>query len=138
MYNSIEIGKKINQRRKDLNLTLKDVADKVGVASSTISRYENGDIDHVKLPVLESIAKVLLLDVSWLIGKTSETNFKPMHNPYDYIRTNWGDYCVELIKTFINLNNIGQKKVLEYIKDLGDNYNSSPENNYKTQKKNVT
>lgn len=123
MYNSIEIGKKINQRRKDLNLTLKDVANKVGVASSTISRYENGDIDHVKLPVLESIAKVLSIDIAWLIGKTDNYNPKPIYNPYDFVKSAFGNDCVNLIKTFLTLNTMGQKKVLEYIKDLSVNIN---------------
>ena len=118
MYDSIEIGRKINQRRKDLHLTLKDVADKVGVASSTISRYENGDINHVKLPVLESIAKVLSIDVTWLIGKTSEIIF----DPFDYVKSTWGENCVEFLRTFLDLNNTGQKKVFEYMKDLCNNY----------------
>ena len=37
-----EIGRRIETRMKELGLTLADVASKVGVAPSTILRYEKG------------------------------------------------------------------------------------------------
>lgn len=88
--NNKEIGKRIKSRRLYLNLTLKEVAEKVGVASSTIQRYENGSISQCKLPVLESIAKVLNVNPVWLIRddapmqifieKDIELNYKPIES----------------------------------------------------------
>lgn len=69
MCNPIEIGSRIKTRREELNLTLKDVADRIGVASSTILRYENGTIQRIKLPVIEAIAKALDVSPTWLYGK---------------------------------------------------------------------
>ena len=63
-----EIGERISSTRDLRGLTLDDVAVHVGVAKSTISRYENGTISRIKLPVLESIAKVLQVDPNWLVG----------------------------------------------------------------------
>ena len=40
-----QIGDRIKNRRKDLKFTLQEIADMVGVASSTIQRYES-DISH--------------------------------------------------------------------------------------------
>lgn len=61
-----ELGNRIKNRRLELRLTLKEVAKLVGVASSTIQRYENGSIDNPKLPVLQAIASALNVNPVWL------------------------------------------------------------------------
>ena len=66
------IGLRIEQRRKQLSLTLEFVATEVGVAKSTIMRYERGTIEKVKLPVIEAIARVLDVNPSWLCCKSDE------------------------------------------------------------------
>jgi repressor LexA len=53
-------------------MTMDEVAQKVGVAKSTIQRYETGQIGKVKLPVIESIAAALLVNPDWLIGNTDD------------------------------------------------------------------
>lgn len=66
--NNQEIGYRIKARRDELGLTLDDVASKIGVARSTIQRYESGKIEKLKLPVLEAIARVLRVNAGWLLG----------------------------------------------------------------------
>ena len=70
--NNKAIGLRIEQRRKQLNLTLEFVANEVGVAKSTIMRYERGTIEKIKLPVIEAIARVLEVNPSWLCCKTDD------------------------------------------------------------------
>ncbi|QNO14968.1 repressor LexA [Alkalicella caledoniensis] len=65
-----KIGKRIELKRKEKGLTLKELGDKIGVASSTILRYEKGEISTIKLPVIESIAKILEVDPAWLVLKS--------------------------------------------------------------------
>lgn len=67
-----EIGKRIEDRRQELNYTLDYIATKVGVAKSTIQRYEKGQIQKIKLPVIESIAGVLRVNPNWIIGNTDD------------------------------------------------------------------
>ncbi|MGL4571824.1 MAG: helix-turn-helix domain-containing protein [Clostridium sp.] len=69
-----EVGLRIKNKRNELKLTLKDVADIVGVASSTIQRYENGSITQLKLPVLEAIAKALNINPNWFIFENSTSD----------------------------------------------------------------
>ena len=57
--NNQEIVYRIKARRDELGLTLDNVASQIGVARSTIQRYESGKIEKLKLPVLEAIARVL-------------------------------------------------------------------------------
>lgn len=65
-----DIGRRIEQRRKELNLTLKDVADKACVSLSTISRYERGEFDRIKLPVVMAIANALGVSHDYIVCKT--------------------------------------------------------------------
>ena len=65
-----EIGKRIQQRRKALNISVVDIAAYTGLSKATIHRYENGDIKNIKLPVIETIASILNVNPLWLIGKS--------------------------------------------------------------------
>lgn len=77
-----EIGIRIAERRNELGLTMDEVAQKIGVAKSTIQRYEKGQIKKIKLPVIESIAAALFVNPDWLIGNTD--NPAPnVNNPCD-------------------------------------------------------
>lgn len=67
---NIEIGVRIAERRSALGLTMDEVALRIGVAKSTIQRYEKGQIKKIKLPVIESIASALDVNPDWLIGNT--------------------------------------------------------------------
>ena len=56
----------LHQRRKELGLTMKQVADAVGVSETTIIRYESGNIRNMRRDRIDKYAKVLrvsLLDM---------------------------------------------------------------------------
>ena len=66
------IGSRIKQRRKELNLHQKYIAEKMDVNTSTIQRYEAGTIDNTKKLILEGLADALHVSVEWLKGETDE------------------------------------------------------------------
>lgn len=69
-----KIGERIKHARSLRNYTLEDIAKDIGVAKSTIQRYERGQIAHPKLPVLHSIANSLNVNPGWLVGKDINMN----------------------------------------------------------------
>lgn len=74
---NIELGKRIETRRNQLGLTLDDVASQIGVAKSTVQRYEKGNIEKIKMPVIEAIARVLDVNPAWICGKVSDMRSAP-------------------------------------------------------------
>lgn len=68
----MEINKIIKLRRTELGLTLKDVADALDIAESTVSRYESSDIQHMGIDKIESLAKVLQCSPGYLMGWESD------------------------------------------------------------------
>lgn len=67
-----EIGMRIKEVRKEKDLTLEDIAATIGVARSTIQRYETGKIEKIKLPVITAIADALGVNDAWLVGKSEK------------------------------------------------------------------
>ena len=81
-----EIGRRIYEKRTEKEMTLKELGSRVGVASTTILRYEKGEISKIKLPVIESIANVLEVDPAWLILKSDRpTKYIPKKSEVDNI-----------------------------------------------------
>lgn len=72
MTDPVELGKRIKIARDRANLSLTEIAADVGVATSTVHRYEKGKIQRVKLPVVKSIAATLSVSLDWLLQKTDD------------------------------------------------------------------
>ena len=66
------IGSRIKQRRTELGLHQKYIAELMDVNASTIQRYEAGTIDNTKKLILEGLAEALHVSVEWLKGQTDE------------------------------------------------------------------
>ncbi|MGN1090483.1 MAG: LexA family protein [Huintestinicola sp.] len=67
-YNKIMAGNRIKNRRIELKMTLAELGNAVGVAPSTIQRYEAGSIDRPKIPVIKAICSVLDISYEWVTG----------------------------------------------------------------------
>jgi len=78
----IKLGEIIKQRRKELGLSVDDLAKALGKNRATIYRYENGDIESLPSTILEPLAKALHTTPGDLIMKNTqyytsqEVNFK--------------------------------------------------------------
>lgn len=68
MLTNKEIGKRIRDRRMQLGLSAEQVGNRISMAKTTVLRYENGQINRIKLVVIEAMAKALDCNPSWLIG----------------------------------------------------------------------
>lgn len=78
-YNLKQIGARIAEKRSQMKLTLEEVGNRVGVAKSTIQRYETGKIAAPKLAVLESIARALDMDIRELTSNLdAPENLRPI------------------------------------------------------------
>lgn len=63
-----ELGIKIKSRRKELGLTLEEIAKKVGVSKQTIQRYETGVISNIPSDKIEKLAKILQTTPGYIMG----------------------------------------------------------------------
>ena len=58
----------LRARRIELNLTMKQVADAVGVSEATVSRWESGEISDMRRSKIVSLSKILNISPLDIIG----------------------------------------------------------------------
>lgn len=64
----MSVGKRIKERRKELNISADQLAKRLGKDRSTVFRYENGDIEKLPIDILEPIAAALKTTPQVLMG----------------------------------------------------------------------
>ena len=76
----MDMNKKIKNRRRELCLTMNEVAQKVGVSEATISRWESGDIANMRRDKIVLLAKALQVTPAFIMGWEEETEDIPKHD----------------------------------------------------------
>ena len=120
----MDLGEKIQSIRKSKNITQEELADKIGVKRSVISKYENNSVS-ISIETLSKIAKVL--DVSIQSFFESEIPLETTANFLKYATEN----NVELVRkptfdervmnAFKQVNDNGREKIAEYAEDIASN-----------------
>lgn len=64
----MDIGNKIKKRRIELDLTLEQVGDLVGVQKSTVMKWETGFIENMRRDKIVLLAKALQVSPLWILG----------------------------------------------------------------------
>lgn len=81
-----KVGNRLYKARINSGYTLEFVGSKIGVHKSTISRWEKGETEKIKLPIIESLAKIYNVNPSWLAGindnPTIQKSFKVESNVF--------------------------------------------------------
>lgn len=84
------IGKRIQQRRKELGLTASILSEQIGIAQQQLSRYERGD-NKINVSHLVEIAAALDTEIGWFfldcLSDEPKTSRKFIPVAEDEIRT---------------------------------------------------
>ena len=97
----MSLGTRMRQRRKEVHLTLEEVAKRAGVCKATVSKYEKEQIANIPADKIEAIAKALRCNPGYLMG--------------------WEEYpsdISKLLACYDGLNEQGKEKLLDYADDL--------------------
>lgn len=73
----MNIGERIKQRRVELNLSVDEVASRLGKNRATVYRYENSDIENLPTTVLEPLARILQTTPAYLMGYDAPIKGEP-------------------------------------------------------------
>ncbi len=66
------INKRIRQARINKDMTLLEVANKLGVTEATVQRYESGEIKNIKHKTIQNLSNILGVSPSYLMGWEDE------------------------------------------------------------------
>lgn len=72
----MSIGRKIKERRKELNLSVDELAARINKNRATIYRYESSEIENLPITILEPLAKALETTPAYLMNWEEDTTDK--------------------------------------------------------------
>lgn len=105
------VANNIKKYRKEKDMTIKDVANRVGITEATMQKYEAGNIKKIDIEMLKKIADAL--DVrpenltEWNKGEYKENHLE-----------NQGEHYAYLIRKYNQLSDGHKKVVLSLIDSL--------------------
>lgn len=111
----MNIGQRIKKRRKELNLSVDDVANKLNKNRATVYRYESNEIENLPLNILEPLAKVLKTTPAELMGWQNEKNNK---NETQLKSIYLSQEERTILENFNRLNNLGKKEATKRVSEL--------------------
>ena len=67
------MDKLIRERRKELNITLEEIGEYVGVSKATVQRWETGGIANMRRDRIKKLSEILRIEPEQLLGTTQQT-----------------------------------------------------------------
>lgn len=122
----------LRKRRKDLKLTLKDVASIVGVSEGTVSRWETGNISSMRPEHSKLLAQALKTSIRWVAGgnvshsledlldelveTTAKTNdaIQELHDDFSGLKVNMEELSI-IIKLLKEISPIDYAEIINYL-----------------------
>lgn len=80
------IGERIKERRKELGITVDELAEKLGKNRATIYRYESNEIEKLPTTVLEPLANALGVSPGYLMGWEKNGDIPALLDRFDNIK----------------------------------------------------
>lgn len=68
----MNVGQRIKERRLELEMSMEQLANKLGINRSTVYRYETGEIEKMPIGVIKPIAEALQTTPAHLLGWDQE------------------------------------------------------------------
>lgn len=75
--NATELGRQVQERRKEKGLSQSELGDKVGISRNYISMIERGEAENISMKVLNQLALSLGVSVGELTGESSMVMIPP-------------------------------------------------------------
>lgn len=139
----MNIGEIIKNRRKELGMSAEDVAEIIGASPATIYRYESNYITKMGIDKLTPIAKALRVSEAYLMGWTTDPNWRPDSDvslsatPADPLQLT--EQEKHIISIYHDLDRVGQEKFTAFgegllsaarAEDMRGHYTFTPYENY--------
>ncbi len=74
------LGARLKSARVLRGKTLEDIAECIGMNKTTVMRYERGQVQKPKAPVLRAISTYLAINPGWLTGESDQIEPDPEDN----------------------------------------------------------
>ena len=132
------INERIKSMRNLRNLTLLEVAEKLGIKEATMQRYESGEIKNIKHETIVKLADIFECSPIYLMGccdnlsGLESTNLASATHPstLSQVKAEYGKNAATALSLYVQLDEIDQGKITERMTVLleDEKYSSKPKN----------
>lgn len=112
------VGERMKIRRKEIRLSVEELAKRLGKSKATVYRYENGDIENLPLDLLEPIAAALEVSPAYLMGWKEEIEQKPVEAAERHIEMIMDEDLSDIFEDFKSLDATKRKIVKDLVHSL--------------------
>ena len=121
------LGERIKELRAITNMSQEELGRRVGVQRAAINKYEKGTVENIPIKTIERIANVFDVSPTYIVGWNGDSD-----NPLAVevkllqgVKRYYGAEVVDLIELYTTLNNCGQRRVRQYVRDMSLIYEDS-------------
>lgn len=114
---SVSFGQYLKEHMKAQRITQAELAEKVGVARSTISMYTS-DISFPPADVLSKIEAMLCLDHVEVLSVSAKQREDMRNVVKSQVKEAYGKEAIEILEAFPYLTRPGKEKLLERVSEL--------------------
>lgn len=118
------IGERIKHLRLLADMSQEELGKRVGVQRAAINKYEKGSVTNIPISTIEKMAQVFDVSPNYIVG-WDESSGNPLAveiKVLQGVKRFYGNDCVDLIESYVNLNDTGKKRVQQMVDDLGKIY----------------
>ncbi|MFL8969346.1 helix-turn-helix domain-containing protein [Helcococcus kunzii] len=122
MNNYEIIGTRLKEARELRDYSLEEVSTIIKISKSTLSRYENGLVENMKLPVLKSLSEIYRVNYLWLLGKSNDrdefkiiaTQFNTPQEAMEFLLNQ------QVVMGFngLDINNLSEQDQIDYANEV--------------------
>ena len=111
---------RIKERRKAMNMTQEELAERLGLQKSAIAKYENGRVQNIKRPTIAKMADILECSPAYLMAldEDAASGARPNHNPIATQPPALSPEESALLEDYRVLNDTGQQEATKRVHEL--------------------
>ena len=114
-------GERIRDLRKQRGMTQEDIGKILGIQRAGVQKYENDTVSNISTSVVDKLAEAFEVSPSYLIGWSSrEATLSKEVKMFQTATELYGKHVTEIIHIYSTLNEVGQRKILDYAYDLSE------------------
>ena len=113
------IGTRIKELRTLSGLSQEELGRRVGVQRAAINKYEKGTVTNIPIQTIEQMAMIFDVSPTYIVGWGNEGNDLAVETKIvQGVDKLFGKDALEMLEMFVELNDQGKKRVLEYTLDV--------------------
>ena len=117
---TISPGTRIRELRTLADMSQEELGRRVGVQRAAINKYEKGSVTNIPIATIEKIAQIFDVSPQYIVGWNGD-EANPLAAEVKVIQgvsKFFGKDSVEVLEMYQSLNNIGKKRVYQYLCDM--------------------